>query len=217
MLSSQAFTEKLGPAEAPYHATETGDGKQFVYRVLRAGESPWRMRIPPMVDLEHKEMRALLVTEIAHGTEEQQHSPFLHTTASLKKAIRIVQERKSLYSHWLTRWKKNCVEERVDFETSADKQKWLSEDDNDSEFMRQAVMTCRSYVQTDSEIVYMRHPGDSNIEWWDEVQKQWRKFSEIPSAFQATARSQKSNRTPSEERRENVFGFLNTEKEALHS
>ena len=172
MLSSQAFTQKLGPAEAPYQATETGNGKQFVYRVLRAGESPWRMRIPPMVDLEHKEMRALLVTEIAHGTEEQEQSPFLHTTASLKKAIRIKQERGSLYSNWLTRWKRNCVEELVDFETKADRQKWLYENDNDSELVRQAVMTCRSYVQTDSEIVYMRHPGDRSIEWWDEVKKQ---------------------------------------------
>ena len=217
MLSSQAFTEKLGPAEAPYQAVEAGNGNQYVYRVLRAFESPWKMRIPPDVRLSHSEMRGMLVVAIAYGNEPGESSPFLHTTASLKKAIRIVQERKSLYSHWLTRWKKNCVEERVDFETSADKQKWLSENDSDSELLRQAVMTCRSYVQKDSEIVYMRHPGDSNIEWWDEVHKQWRKLSEIPSAFQATARSQKLNRTPSEERRENVFGLLNPEKEALHS
>ena len=171
MLSSQAFTEKLGPAEAPYQAIETGNGKQYVYRVLRAFESPWAMRIPPNVDLVHSEMPVMLVMAIAHGNEEHEQSPFLHTTASLKKAIRIVQERKSLYSNWLTRWKKNCVEERVDFETGADRQKWLSENDNDSELVRQAVMTCRGYVQKDSEIVYMRHPGDRNIEWWDEKQK----------------------------------------------
>ena len=177
MLSSQAFTEKLGPAEAPYHATETGDGKQFVYRVLRYGESPWRMRIPPMVDLVHSEMRALLVTAIAHGNDEQEQSLFLHTTASLTKAIRIRQERRSLYSNWLTRWKKNCVEERVDFETKADKLKWLSENDNDSELVRQAVMICRSYVQKDSEIVYLRHPGNNNIEWWEKIDKTCHKGS----------------------------------------
>ena len=217
MLSSQAFTEKLGPADRPHQATDTGNKGQYVYRVLRAYESPWNMRIPPNADISHAEMRVMLVTAIAHGNDEHETSLFLHTTTSLTKAIRLLQERKLLYSNWLTRWKKDCVEQRVDFDNKPEKYKWLSEDDNDNEYVRQAVKTSRRYVEKDSEVVYMRHPGDRNIEWWDEVQKQWRQFSEIPSAFQATARSQKLNRTPSEERRENVFGLLNPEKEALHS
>ena len=216
MLSSQAFEWENGPAEAPYQATEEGDGKSYVYRVLRRYENPWEMREPPDTDIADDEFRALLVTAIAHGNDLQGASPFLHTTANLSKAIRIVQERRPLYSNWLCRWKKTCTEHRIDFCDKKDQQKWLSEHDDDNELIRDAVKSCRSYVQKYAEVVYLRHLGDANVTWWDEFHKKWRKLSDVPQSFQTTAKSQNPKRTPSEESRDVNFAILQPD-EAWHS
>ena len=116
--SSQAFDEDIGPEHAPYRATVSND--TFVYRVLRKGENPWRMRVPPDIQLEYAELRTLLVTAIAHGNNPEQASDFLHATGSLTQAIRIKQERRYLYSNWLVRWRRDSVDDRIDFETKGD-------------------------------------------------------------------------------------------------
>jgi hypothetical protein len=163
------------------------------------------MRTPPDFKLSQAELRVLVVLAVAHGNQPGMESSFLHSTGSLTKCVKIRTERRHLYSNWLVRWPRECVDERIDFDRKKDKYKWLQHEDPDSSLVEECLKICRSYVQKDSEVVYLRHPGMNNIQWWDEPNATWRKATDIPNSFVHAATSQKWVRTVSEERRDRKY------------
>ena len=99
----------MGPKRAPLNATECKDAKgAFVYRLCRIGETPWTLRQPQdLSNASFSELRALLVSAIAMGNQQAHTSVFLHSTSSLGKIQKILDERRSLYTNWLVRWPKH--------------------------------------------------------------------------------------------------------------
>jgi hypothetical protein len=82
----------------------------YVYCICRKCEMPWNLRLPIDVSgSQFLEQRALLLHAIAHGNAEDTPSCFLHISGSLNKALKIFQERETLYSSWLVRWPKELV------------------------------------------------------------------------------------------------------------
>ena len=97
----------LEPKEMPLSATEETSNTPWLYRVLRRGELPWELRSPPETkDLSKAAFRDLLVSAVALGNNPEHTSPFLHTTASLRRALLLLQERRHLYSNWLVRFQR---------------------------------------------------------------------------------------------------------------
>ena len=65
--------------------------------------SPWNLRAPPdFSDISRKGIRALMLEAVAIGNTKT--SPFLHGTLSLPRALKIMEERRYLYTSWLVRW-----------------------------------------------------------------------------------------------------------------
>ena len=171
----------MGPKVAPLRATEKKDEKgKWCYRILRKHEKPWELRDPlDYTALSQQKLRALVLTAVAFGNEDKWTSQFLHGTCALSTVLRIFGERRKLYSHWLVRWPRFCTSGdkpamMIDFETNVDKKKWLSEHDNDSALLEEAVKIARSYVQKDKEVVYLQRPDEHLIQVWDEESLLWR-------------------------------------------
>ena len=137
-----------------------------------------------------------MATGIALGNE--QPSSFLHASTSLTKVLLVFGERSTLYSHWLVRWPKVLpgVEVANFADKAADRDRWLSEIDGDSELIERCIKTARSYVQREKEIVFLQHPGQNNVEWWGAEASTWRSSKFIPQqlrldqASETTATSQ---------------------------
>ena len=164
------------PVAPPLHATIALEGK-FAYRVCRKGEDPWNLRRPALQHLDFSEKRQALIVAIALGNSLDKTSPFLYSTKSLKKALKIVNERKHRYINWLVRWP--LVMEGVDsadFSIGNDKAKWLNHFSTDSGSMASLVSTARGYVTADAEVVFFDHTGQRNVEYWDEIARLWRDF-----------------------------------------
>ena len=165
----------MGPQKTPQEATENKAEKdRYCYRICRRGETPWTLRQPPdLTGASFAEKRSLMATGIAMGNETP--SSFLHATTSLTKVMLVFGERRTLYSHWLVRWPKDIpgVECANFADKAADRQRWLSEVDGDTALIERCIKTARSYVQKDKEIVFLQHPGQSNVGWWDADTKTW--------------------------------------------
>jgi len=176
----------MGPKHAPLNATECKDAKgAFVYRLCRIGETPWTLRQPQdLSNASFSELRALLVSAIAMGNQQAHTSVFLHSTSSLGKIQKILDERRSLYTNWLVRWPMHLKNvDKADFETRGDRLKWLSEEMTDSKLLDNCVQTARGYVDKDSEVVFFQHPGQRNVEWWNEEERLWMASSEMSTNF----------------------------------
>ena len=107
-LTNQALGER-GPQESPSCATaEKGN---WVYRICRMRENPWKLRSPPehLRDLTRPQLRAMILAAVACGNDPQMTSAFLHASTSLVAMRRLMGERRWLYSHWLCRWRQDCV------------------------------------------------------------------------------------------------------------
>jgi hypothetical protein len=139
----------------------------YVYCICFTGEMPWNLRLPIDVSgFQFLEQRALLLHAIAHGNAEDTPSCFLHISGSLHKALKIFQERGTLYSSWLVRWPKELVGvEKVSFEAHTNRAKWFSERPHDTDSVIEQCKRCIDYTEKDREIVYFDRPCLDVIEW----------------------------------------------------
>ena len=192
----------LGPPDPPQNATERKEDRgKFVYRILRKGETPWKMRqCPDTTVFSKQELRATLLSCLACGNQPQWTSIFLHCTGSLSTVTRIFGERRRLYSHWLVRWPKFATcggkpASYIDFDSNVHRVQWLSEEDYDNDLSEEAVRICRKYVTKDKEVIFLQNPDDHLIDVWDEEALMWKSIREVlPDEESAAATSQPSDR-----------------------
>ena len=128
-----------------------------------------------MFDFDFDQMRLLVLSSIANGNAPGQTSHFLHATASLKICTHIHRERQDLYSNWLVRWPASQVDcsNVLDFTKHGVRQKFFTEQDDDSKLIKQYCDLAFRYTSKDSEILYLARPPLEAIEWWDEEGNEW--------------------------------------------
>ena len=171
----------------------------YTFRVLRLSETPESMREPPAAysqmgrpdaaPEDKAELRRHVIRAIATGNRTT--SPFLHGTALLSKAKRIYLERNHLYKPVLVRWGRDAVDPDAvlnfsdvgtGLQIGQNSRGMLSDLPGDTQETERHLNDCRAWVTKDREIVYLRRPGSSWVEYWDLVKLRWRPSSEFQEA-----------------------------------
>ena len=166
--------------EAPQ---EEGD---WLYRVLRCGETPQSLRSPPQwlrdcVDGDPPKFRTELILALSRGNTRT--SPFLHFTRSLVRACWLHAERRHLYSHNLVRVKAAAMAGPLllDFTPGNKGRQWLAEwssDDLDDREFTENLGRARGFFEKDREVVLLVRPVIDHIEYFDRAERRWRPAQE---------------------------------------
>ena len=172
--TKQVLAER-GPPCSPASAIEQfGD---WAYRACRMGENPWNLRKVPshVLELTPKQLRGMVLSAVAMGNDPQHPSPLLHATDSIAVIIKMLGERRWLYSNWLVRWPQDCGGKpgHIDFQDHKRGGWILAESDDDTDLLRECVQKARGYVAKDRELVYLTSIPLKEIDWWCEETKQW--------------------------------------------
>ena len=98
-------------SQSPCDATEEPG---YIYRVLRRGETPCCLRVPPAASLHLLEQhdlgfRQMVLTSVAFGNGLQA-SPFLHFSERLQRVVTIWKERGHMYSDFVIRVSTSSLE-----------------------------------------------------------------------------------------------------------
>ena len=91
-------------------------------------------------------------------------SPFLHGTLSLPRALKIMEERRYLYTNWLVRWPLSEQDAIINLSNRDAQHAWLSEEDGDTDLLLEWVRFCRKFCTKDQEVVQTKRPA------WQQVQ-----------------------------------------------
>ena len=124
----------------------------------KGGETPWTLRSPPDFSmLDRRGIRVLMLESVACGNTQE--SPFLHGTLGLPRVLKIIEERRHIYTNWLVRWpldeKGDAV---INLSNREHQQAWLQEEDGDTDLVMEWVAHCRKYAAKDQEVVQLRKP-----------------------------------------------------------
>ena len=122
--------------------------------------------------LDRRGIRVLMLESVACGNTKD--SPFLHGTLGLPRVLKIIEERRHIYTNWLVRWpldeKGDAV---INLSNREHQQAWLREEDGDTDLVMEWVAYCRKYAAKDQEVVQLRKPDWRKTQWWDEEVKAW--------------------------------------------
>ena len=177
--TKQVLAER-GPPCSPSSAIEQyGD---WAYRACRMGENPWNLRKVPshVLELTPKQLRGCVLSAVAMGNDRQHTSPLLHATTSIAVIIKMLGERRWLYSNWLVRWPQDCGGKpaHIDFQDYKRGGWILADSDDDTDLLQECVQKARGYVAKDRELVYLTSIPLKDIDWWCEETKQWQSAEE---------------------------------------
>ena len=114
------------------------------------GENPWKLQKVPshVLELTPKQLRGMVLSAVAMGNDPQHTSPLLHATDSIAVIIKMLGERRWLYSNWLVRWHRGCGGKPacIDFRDHTEWGWILVESVDDTDFLRECLQKARGYA-----------------------------------------------------------------------
>lgn len=109
---------------------------------------------------------------VAFGNSKD--SLLLHGTLALNRVLKIMGERRHLYTNWLVRWDLDVNRDSViDLSNLDAQQEWLRDEDGDTDLVIEWLQWCRKFATKDAEVVQLRKPPWQHVQWWDEDTKTW--------------------------------------------
>lgn len=150
---------------------------RYVYRAVSINDqnSPdGILYVPEEALMRHSRdaLRKLAVEAVAHGNRI--FSPFLHFTADLNAAYRLLRERSPRYVGQIIRVDTEKLDGKafIDLSTPKAQRKWLSEEHNENkklEVTADDLSTARNYALKDRELLFIAKVPDSCIVFVDHI------------------------------------------------
>lgn len=141
---------------------------RYVFRALRHGGEGLMLRRPDArlrSAFSQAQVREALVLAIAKGNSSTFTSPFVHASTNVDCCRALMKLRGMMYSGQMVRIDISGFqpEHVIDLSTYAGQQRWLREEDGDSDAFHDMLSAARAFSRKDKEVLLLASPPDGAV------------------------------------------------------